>query len=120
MGETVLGRAVREVKENEAYIERKRRRYRPTKLPATKLQDQKQILSAVTEAGSRQQESGSSATRSTKRVRPPRRSVTFRCEADVLAWLKADGRGYQSRIKAILRSAMLDAKQKSCRSVPGT
>jgi len=30
-----------------------------------------------------------------------------RIDADVLAWLKSHGKGYQSRLSAILRSVML-------------
>jgi uncharacterized protein (DUF4415 family) len=30
-----------------------------------------------------------------------------RIDADVLAWLKSYGKGYQSRLNAILRAAML-------------
>ena len=33
-----------------------------------------------------------------------KKQLTLRLDADVLAWLKAQGRGYQSRINAILRS----------------
>ncbi len=36
-------------------------------------------------------------------------STTIRVDADVLAWLKAQGKGYQTRINAILRHAMLQA-----------
>ena len=39
--------------------------------------------------------------------RPVKQQITTRIDADVLAWLKADGKGYQSRINAILREAML-------------
>ena len=39
--------------------------------------------------------------------RPVKEQVTTRIDADVLAWLKASGKGYQSRINAILRKAML-------------
>lgn len=39
--------------------------------------------------------------------RPVKAQVTTRIDADVLAWLKAGGKGYQSRINAILREAML-------------
>ncbi len=42
--------------------------------------------------------------------RPLKRQVTTRIDADVLAWLKADGQGYQSRINAILREAMLRSR----------
>ena len=41
---------------------------------------------------------------------PPRkRQITARVDADVLDWLKAQGKGYQSRINAILRREMLTA-----------
>ena len=33
-----------------------------------------------------------------------KKQLTIRLDADVLAWLKAQGKGYQSRINAILRS----------------
>ena len=38
-------------------------------------------------------------------VIPPRKQqLTIRLDADVLAWLKSQGRGYQSRINAVLRA----------------
>ncbi len=37
---------------------------------------------------------------------PPKRQLTIRLDADVLSWLKAHGRGYQTRINRILRAAM--------------
>ncbi len=38
---------------------------------------------------------------------PPTKSqLTIRLDADVLAWLKSNGRGYQTRINHILRVAM--------------
>ena len=42
--------------------------------------------------------------------RPVKEQVTTRIDADVLAWLKASGKGYQSRINAILREAMLRSR----------
>jgi uncharacterized protein (DUF4415 family) len=39
--------------------------------------------------------------------RPVKQSTTVRIDADVLAWLRAQGAGYQTRIDAILRRAML-------------
>ena len=39
--------------------------------------------------------------------RPLKQSTTVRLDADVLAWLKAQGPGYQTRLNAILRAAML-------------
>jgi uncharacterized protein (DUF4415 family) len=41
-----------------------------------------------------------------KYYRPIKKSLTIRLDADVLAWLKAQGRGYQTRINQILRAAM--------------
>jgi len=35
--------------------------------------------------------------------------VTTKLDADVIAWLRAAGRGYQTRMNAILRKAMLVA-----------
>lgn len=39
--------------------------------------------------------------------RPLKRQITARVDADVLDWLKGQGKGYQSRINAILRREML-------------
>lgn len=38
--------------------------------------------------------------------RPKKQSVTLRLDADVLAWLKASGEGYQTRVNAYLRQLM--------------
>jgi uncharacterized protein (DUF4415 family) len=37
-------------------------------------------------------------------VPPGKKQVTVRLDSDVLAWLKGQGRGYQTRINAILRA----------------
>jgi uncharacterized protein (DUF4415 family) len=37
---------------------------------------------------------------------PVKKQLTIRLDADVLEWLKADGRGYQTRINHILRVVM--------------
>lgn len=42
-----------------------------------------------------------------KFYRPVKQQLTVRIDADVLAWLKSLGKGYQSRLNAILRAAML-------------
>jgi len=34
----------------------------------------------------------------------PKASVSLRVDADVLAWFKAQGRGYQTRMNAVLRA----------------
>ena len=44
--------------------------------------------------------------------RPLKNSTTVRLDADILAWLKADGKGYQTRMNAILREAMLKELKK--------
>ena len=41
--------------------------------------------------------------------RPVKQSTTIRIDADVLAWLRSQGKGYQSRINAILRREMLES-----------
>ncbi len=43
--------------------------------------------------------------------RPVKRQITARVDADVLEWLKGQGKGYQSRINAILRREMLAASK---------
>jgi uncharacterized protein (DUF4415 family) len=34
----------------------------------------------------------------------PKEATTIRFDADILAWFKAQGRGYQTRMNAVLRS----------------
>jgi len=41
-----------------------------------------------------------------KFYRPRKKSLTIRIDADVLAWLGMQGKGYQTRINALLREAM--------------
>jgi uncharacterized protein (DUF4415 family) len=38
--------------------------------------------------------------------RPVKESLTIRIDADILAWLRAQGKGYQTRINALLREAL--------------
>ena len=40
-------------------------------------------------------------------LRPRKASTTVRLDADVLAWFKAQGKGYQPRMNAVLRREML-------------
>ena len=40
--------------------------------------------------------------------RPTKALTTVRLDSDVLLWLKSKGKGYQTRINAILREAMLN------------
>ena len=35
-------------------------------------------------------------------VRPSRESISLRLDADVLAWYRAQGKGYQTRMQAVL------------------
>jgi uncharacterized protein (DUF4415 family) len=44
-----------------------------------------------------------------KFYKPVKTSTTVRIDSDVLAWLRAQGKGYQSRINAILRRKMLES-----------
>jgi len=41
--------------------------------------------------------------------RPRKCQITARLDADVLMWLKSQGKGYQSRMNAIIRREMLTA-----------
>lgn len=43
-----------------------------------------------------------------KFYRPVKHQLTVRIDADILDWLKSDGKGYQSRLNDILRKAMLN------------
>jgi uncharacterized protein (DUF4415 family) len=47
---------------------------------------------------------------------PAKRQLTIRLDADVLNWLKANGRGYQTRINRILRAAMESKPPRHSRS----
>jgi len=40
-----------------------------------------------------------------------KKAVTLRLDADVLAWFKKQGRGYQTRINRALRNLMLDDRK---------
>lgn len=44
-----------------------------------------------------------------KFYKPTKTSTTIRIDSDVLAWLRSQGKGYQSRINAILRREMLES-----------
>jgi uncharacterized protein (DUF4415 family) len=47
--------------------------------------------------------------------RPVRKQVTARLDADLLDWLKKQGKGYQSRMNAILRREMLASLKSTTR-----
>jgi uncharacterized protein (DUF4415 family) len=51
-----------------------------------------------------------------KFYRPIKKSVTVRLDADVLAWLKSRGKGYQTRINRLLRAAMQNHPRRHARS----
>lgn len=42
-----------------------------------------------------------------KFYRPTKKPVTMRLDSDVIAWLKADGPGYQTKANWLLRQAMI-------------
>jgi uncharacterized protein (DUF4415 family) len=50
-----------------------------------------------------------------KFYRPVKEPVTIRLDADIVAWLKAEGPGYQTRINALLRKTMTATAPPSCR-----
>jgi uncharacterized protein (DUF4415 family) len=43
----------------------------------------------------------------------PKKAVALRLDADVLAWLKSQGRGYNSRVNAILRAYMATEQRRN-------
>jgi uncharacterized protein (DUF4415 family) len=43
--------------------------------------------------------------------RPRKAAVTIRLDADVVAWLKAAGAGYQTRVNSYLRQLMQQSRQ---------
>jgi uncharacterized protein (DUF4415 family) len=45
--------------------------------------------------------------------RPVKQQLTVRLDSDVVAWLRRHGKGYQTRLNAVLRNAMLDDIKKS-------
>lgn len=40
--------------------------------------------------------------------KPKKTTATVRIDADIMAWLKSKGKGYQTRMNKILRKAMLE------------
>ena len=57
-------------------------------------------------------------TKATVAWPPAKRQLTIRLDADVLNWLRANGRGYQTRINRILRAAMESTPPRPLRSAP--
>ncbi|NHB97915.1 BrnA antitoxin family protein [Photorhabdus stackebrandtii] len=47
-----------------------------------------------------------------KFYKPIKTATTVRIDSDVIYWLKSQGKGYQTRINAILRDAMLKDEKK--------
>ena len=45
--------------------------------------------------------------------RPVKQQLTVRLDADVVAWLRQQGKGYQTRLNQMLREAMLEGIEKS-------
>jgi uncharacterized protein (DUF4415 family) len=48
-----------------------------------------------------------------------KRLLSLRIDDDVVKWFKATGRGYQSRMNAVLRAYMLAGRAKDSRRHPG-
>ncbi|WP_144110844.1 BrnA antitoxin family protein [Paraburkholderia sp. BCC1886] len=46
---------------------------------------------------------------------PPKQAVTMRLDADVLAWFKEQGAGYQTRINKLLRAYMVAQQRRGSR-----
>ena len=54
-----------------------------------------------------------------KFYRPMKKPVTMRLDADVLAWLKSGGRGYQTKVNWLLRHAMVHSRRQGSTSEGG-
>jgi uncharacterized protein (DUF4415 family) len=52
--------------------------------------------------------------------KPTKTSTTVRIDSDVLLWLRTQGKGYQSRMNAILRREMLESLQSASARTPAT
>jgi uncharacterized protein (DUF4415 family) len=48
-----------------------------------------------------------------KFYRPVKQAISMRLDADVVAWLKKRGKGYQTRANSILRQSMLADTERS-------
>jgi uncharacterized protein (DUF4415 family) len=57
-------------------------------------------------------------TTATEAWPPAKQQLTIRLDADVLNWLKANGKGYQTRINRILRAAMESQPPRRSRVIP--
>ncbi len=57
-------------------------------------------------------------TKATEAWPPVKEQLTIRLDADVLNWLRANDRGYQTRINRILRAAMESTPPRRLRSTP--
>jgi uncharacterized protein (DUF4415 family) len=44
------------------------------------------------------------------KVQPVKVSLSIKIDADIVAWLKQGGKGYQTRLNTILRKAMMHAQ----------
>lgn len=47
---------------------------------------------------------------------PKKQQITLRIDANILAWLKSSGKGYQTKINRILRHAMLASNPQAIKS----
>ena len=51
-----------------------------------------------------------------KFYRPVKKPVTVRLDADIVAWLKSQGDGYQTRLNKLLRQAMMQSQTRRKRA----
>src|SRR5271156_1644026 len=57
-------------------------------------------------------------TKATEAWPPAKQQLTIRLDRDVLNWLKANGRGYQTRINRILRAVRENQPPRRSRATP--
>ena len=51
-----------------------------------------------------------------KFYRPVKKPITVRLDADIVAWLKSQGDGYQTRLNKLLRVAMMQSQSRRKRA----
>jgi uncharacterized protein (DUF4415 family) len=80
----------------------------PQKTGAPLTPEQQAIVDALITLRDQISVSGDAVVTEPSRLsRPVKKSVNIRLDSDVIAWLKRDGQGYQTRINQVLRALML-------------
>ena len=101
------------------FMKKLTRKQRQAELEPVRMQEDRKIdLSDIPELTIEQLRKGIRG----QMYRPVKKPVTLRLDADVLEWLKQGGRGYQTKVNALLRKEMLRSirQKKSPSGVPSS